>query len=641
MLAVAGVLAAFSAVGYFVLRPKPEPHSQGESRSIEDPRLAYGGPYQNIHPDVKYVGDEACALCHDQQTESFRRHPMGRSLFPMGSAPLRPPIDEKHRNPFSALARSFRIEQNGGRTVHHEFRGRASDAPIYDFPMEVKYAIGSGTHAQSYLWEKEGYLLQTPISWYAQKGIWDVSPGWLDVGGGRSVDGRCLFCHSNRVEPMAGYANRFAEPVFRGHTIGCERCHGPGEKHVAYWNGQAAPGQSEEYTIVNPRKLPWRQREAVCRQCHSEGETRFVKRGRELFDYRPGLPLEDFWCIVVRSEGEEEFKVVNHVEQLERSRCFQQSRDDNKLGCISCHDPHVKPAESQRVAHYRTSCLKCHESKPCHVPVAERTLKQPDDSCVACHMPRETTQEIPHISGTDHRIMRRPTSLAGHPDDAHMPPGVLPVRLLHRSPGSTLTAEDRRDLGVALAELLSLNKLHARYAENALQLLDESLQTAGDDVAAWEMKGSVLARLGKTDQALAAYREALKLRPNSENSIQAAALLSMQLKRTDDAIELWQKHRGLNPYRSLSTASLSFLLAGKGKWREAKEAADHWLQWEPGSVEGRRVRILCLLRLGERAEAAREFAILQELQPANLLEIQNWWRIETQPMDGPKAGAKR
>ena len=40
-------------------------------------------PYLNTRRDVKYVGDAACAGCHAKSSETFRQHPMGRSLAPI------------------------------------------------------------------------------------------------------------------------------------------------------------------------------------------------------------------------------------------------------------------------------------------------------------------------------------------------------------------------------------------------------------------------------------------------------------------------------------------------------------------------------------------------------------------------------
>src|SRR5437879_5189632 len=53
-------------------RPAPPP---------VDPRLAYSGPFRNIHPDVRFVGDTACASCHADECDLFHQHAMGRSIL--------------------------------------------------------------------------------------------------------------------------------------------------------------------------------------------------------------------------------------------------------------------------------------------------------------------------------------------------------------------------------------------------------------------------------------------------------------------------------------------------------------------------------------------------------------------------------
>src|SRR5205823_3198677 len=103
------------------------------------------------------------------------------------------------------------------------------------------------------------------------------------------------------VHPREGYANRYESPLFdEGHAIGCERCHGPGALHVRD-PGQRDPETGIDYTIVNPKHLKPDLRAAVCEQCHLEGETRIVRRGRDLFDFRPGLPMQAFWSVFVRA----------------------------------------------------------------------------------------------------------------------------------------------------------------------------------------------------------------------------------------------------------------------------------------------------------------------------------------------------
>ena len=59
-----------------------------EGRPVNSQRHALAWPstrWKNAQPDVKYVGDSACARCHAEIAATFRRHPMGRSLAPIAA----------------------------------------------------------------------------------------------------------------------------------------------------------------------------------------------------------------------------------------------------------------------------------------------------------------------------------------------------------------------------------------------------------------------------------------------------------------------------------------------------------------------------------------------------------------------------
>src|SRR5262249_33327204 len=81
-----GIALLFGGGGYWVVHAWRARANLGEARPIpptEDPRLAYTGPFQNVHPDIAYVGDAKCAECHREKAASYRQHPMGRSLLPV------------------------------------------------------------------------------------------------------------------------------------------------------------------------------------------------------------------------------------------------------------------------------------------------------------------------------------------------------------------------------------------------------------------------------------------------------------------------------------------------------------------------------------------------------------------------------
>src|SRR5207248_650851 len=125
---------------------------------------------------------------------------------------------------------------------------------------------------------------QSPITWYPQKGAWDLSPGYATRHHhfARPVPAECLFCHSNHVAAVPDTVNHYRAPIFQGHAIGCERCHGPGELHVRRHEGNEELSQADT-TIVNPRRLDPVLADSVCEQCHLQGEVRVLRRGQSSF----------------------------------------------------------------------------------------------------------------------------------------------------------------------------------------------------------------------------------------------------------------------------------------------------------------------------------------------------------------------
>src|SRR5262249_15870916 len=114
------------------VRPRPAALARdgGPSRSPfpADPRLTYEGPFNNIHPDVAYVGDEKCVGCHKEVHDAYRNHPMGRSLVPVARAGG--PSAEGHNNPFDALGNRLSVEVNEERVFHRQTRLGEDGNPV-------------------------------------------------------------------------------------------------------------------------------------------------------------------------------------------------------------------------------------------------------------------------------------------------------------------------------------------------------------------------------------------------------------------------------------------------------------------------------------------------------------------------------
>ncbi|HYT91458.1 MAG TPA: hypothetical protein VEL76_22280, partial [Gemmataceae bacterium] len=381
-------------------------------------------PFLNTRPGVAYVGDQGCAGCHLDQSKTYRQHPMGRSLFHAADAPPLEQYDAKAGNPFQAGRFHFQVIRQGPKLIHREWCQDAKGNVVAELQTDIAYAIGSGSQARTFLLQRDGFLFESPITWFTEKSAWHLSPGYENnlEHFHRRIESRCLYCHSQEARPVAHTINRYQEPPFGQLAIGCERCHGPGELHVASRRKGVEP-EGEDFTIVNPRKLVASLREAVCEQCHLQGEAIIPRRGRAQEEYRPGLPLHEYVSVFVRpTEAVDAKRIVGHVEQMHQSACFQKS--GGKFGCISCHDPHKLPTPEEKVAFYQQRCRNCHAVPPqppakgagvpapdCSLPQAARLAKDARDNCLACHMPRQPSSTASHLAVTDHRVLRAPDRL--------------------------------------------------------------------------------------------------------------------------------------------------------------------------------------------------------------------------------------
>jgi hypothetical protein len=613
------VAVGLSALLLFPPGPRPNPDDRPPG-----PYAEYGGPFRNVSASVHYVPDGQCAECHADIAASYAGHPMARSLMPVAQGPAHP-AGQAQNNPFDALGSRFLVRDDGDRLRHVRMRLSPAGAPAAELDWDVHYVIGSGARGHSYVSDRDGYLFLTPISWYSQKKAWDLSPGFgTQELTGRAIRHECLFCHANRAVNVDGTTNRYAAPVFDGCAIGCQRCHGPGELHVA-GPGAGKGADGIDPTIVNPRHLAADLRQAVCEQCHLVGSFRVPARGRGMYDFRPGLPLEAFWSVFVPApDAGEGSRAVGQVEQLYESRCFQAgaAAPAGRLGCTSCHDPHAHVPAARRVEHYRARCLACHEQKGCSVPVADRLRESAQDSCIQCHMPRYSASDIPHTAVTDHRIIR-PGKPAAQPKEPPAPGDVYPVVSFYRGRKGVDPGEDERCRAISLIKMtLQGDPPAGRAARYVVPALEAALKRDPGDLAAGDALGYALGMQERPPEALAAFQAVLAKAPDRESPLVGAALTAEALGKPDVALGFWSRAVAVNPWAPGYHQGVVHQLLKKEAWAAALPECDAWLRVDPMSTEARAARVSCLLATGNKVEARAEFARIEALAPPNLRELQ-------------------
>lgn len=393
-------------------------------------------PFLNTGPNERFVGSAACAACHANNHKSYLLTAHSRALEDVNPATEPPDGTFEH----NTSGRSYRVYRRDNQLWHEEVLRTHAGKEIARTELPVRYRIGSGHFTRTYAVEMEGFLHESPITWFASRNTWDVSPGYdiaANPGFERPIGPACIVCHAGRWAQVDGADHRLTFPE---KAIGCENCHGPGARHAELHRARKlAPGEPDR-TIVNPAKLSRPLLESVCASCHLSALASAVVRGRTFGDFRPGPPLSDFALHYTASGGSDKMTVVGHVEQLRQSACYQK---DERLTCVTCHDPHAAARPANPSAFYRQKCLDCHQTKPCSVPVPERTKTSTTDDCAACHMPRGAT-EIQHVAFTHHRIGRHPAR--PQPDPA---PGAVP-ELVPVDGNPHLSSADRdRVLGLA------------------------------------------------------------------------------------------------------------------------------------------------------------------------------------------------
>ena len=458
------------------------------------------------------TGSRACAPCHAEIFEKFARTGMARSSGRTGDG------FEKFN---AAEFRAGRISYTVNPSYSVSF---TSGAVKGTFPME--WFIGSGTVGRSYAGTVDGFLFQSPASYYSARKAWGLSPGFsakpfVDVA--RPIESACLQCHASGARAVAG--NQYGDPPFAEGGVSCERCHGAGDAHVA--------GRG---TMVNPAKLPAARRDSVCQQCHLTGAARVAQTGRGPETFRAGDLLADHVMVFVWNRAAAERAATDHAEQLARSRCQQAAGD--RLWCGSCHDAHTG---STRLA----ACRDCHQ------PHAKGGA-----DCAGCHMPKRRSREGEHVVYTDHTISRKP----GVRDTG--------VQVLQAFRGMTPSDRDW-----ALAE-----------PTKRVRLLEQLAARPDAGAAVLVQLAQIYDERGKGEPL---YERALVLEPEHATARANLAIYRMRAGKTAEAISLWAGVFAGNPGMLQAGLNLAMGQLRVGANASAAATLRRLLRFHPDSAQAR------------------------------------------------------
>jgi tetratricopeptide (TPR) repeat protein len=327
-----------------------------------------------------YVGDQSCAKCHTSEHHQWKQsdHYMSMLL----------PNDSTVKGDFNNV--TFTAD---GITSHFYKKGskfyiktEGDDGKIHDF--EVAYIFGYKP-LQQYLVHFPGGRMQVPrLSWDVNKKKWFnqyagqkiPSHDWLHwTGNAQNWNTMCASCHSTNLHKNYDTKTDTYKTSYSVINVSCESCHGAGQKHLGYVNGDDyKSGEKVKGSYMKLGKKSGQLEQInTCAPCHmraSEISPKHIDSPEIMDNYIPQIPdTENF-----HADGQ-----VDEEDYIYTS--FLQSKMFSKgVRCSNCHNPH---STKLKIIGNQT-CTQCHVSTKYDTPKHTfHTLGTNGASCVNCHMP--------------------------------------------------------------------------------------------------------------------------------------------------------------------------------------------------------------------------------------------------------------
>jgi len=334
----------------------------------------------------EFVGREACAECHESETEAWTGSNHDNAMAPVDSFSVRADFDGVE---FAHDGITTRFSRRDGR---YFVWTEGPDGDMAEF--EVTHTFG-WEPLQQYLVPMPGGRLQNlTVAWDTERGEWfdlypdqDYPPGdWLHwTGAAMNWNGMCAECHSTNLRKGYDPETESFETTWSEIDVSCEACHGPGSRHVAWAEipEMARPPIDDYGLLVSTSGTTNRQQVELCAPCHA--------RRTELGDYdHTSIELLDHQIPAVLEEGlyYPDGQILDEVYvygSFTQSKMFR-----NDVRCADCHDVHSLELHEEGNA----LCLQCHRADTYdvyehhfHEELTEAGEPNEGTYCIQCHMP--------------------------------------------------------------------------------------------------------------------------------------------------------------------------------------------------------------------------------------------------------------
>jgi predicted CXXCH cytochrome family protein len=412
----AGAIFFLVATGQSWLRTSGRPSEPDQIK----PAQTKSGP----SVELAFIGSEACSGCHRAESGLWKSSQHRHAMAHASEDTVRGDFNNATFDYAGIRSRFFRKDQK------FLVETDGPDGKLATF--EIKYTFGVDPLQQYLLEFPDGRIQALSIAWdtrpkerggqrwfhlYPDAAIIHDDPlHWTKLN--QNWNFMCSECHSTGVHKnYNAETDRFATS-FAEISVGCEACHGPGSRHVAWaaerdvsdpgkglvvsFDERAGVSWPQDSTTLQPRRsappAPLRKEVETCGLCHA-------RRGQLSEDWKPGRWLSETHRVALldRQRFEADGQMRDDEETYNYAPFKLSKMFAGGVTCSDCHDPHSAALKAPGDG----VCAQCHApdkyATAAHRHHAEVT---PALGCPSCHMPERTYMVIDKRHDHSFRIPR-------------------------------------------------------------------------------------------------------------------------------------------------------------------------------------------------------------------------------------------
>lgn len=357
----------------------------------------------SITASMKYIGAERCGQCHQDQLNHWKSSHHSKAMMHASSDTVLGNFRNTEFSYYGVRTRFFKKSDKFFVTTD------GPDGKLTDY--EVRYTFGVEPLQQYLVALPGGRLHALPVAWDNRR-TEEGGQRWYHLYPDERIDATnplhwtkrfqnwnnmCAECHTTNFQKNYSAEKNAYDSQFDALGVGCEACHGPGQRHeewamnpVAQRDETGSKGlvvQFDERAGVTWSTISGKPSRSImrssskeidtCARCHS-------RRSQLSSDFVPGAPLTQTHAPQLLNEalyhpdGKIKDEVFEYGSFLQ-SKMFQQG-----VTCSDCHEPH---SANLRVAG-NGLCLQCHAVATYEAPTHHfHKAGSEGTSCVGCHMP--------------------------------------------------------------------------------------------------------------------------------------------------------------------------------------------------------------------------------------------------------------